>query len=212
MGDSYSTFYGYIPEHYAAYYWQNPDPIHGLSMPEQTWWHQLISENNANLVRNDSWSGSCICHTGYDGEDCSETSSFVYRIDMLDANRFFTENQIDTFFIFGGTNDSWSGAPLGELQFSDWQKSDLYNVLPAICYLMKRAKELIPSANIICVINDGLKAEITEGMKAVCRHYGIRYAELEGIDKIDGHPTPKGMIQIKEQIYKQVPICSDDRA
>lgn len=200
MGDSYSTFHGYIPEHYAAFYWQDPTP-HGLSRVEQTWWHQLINENEAALIRNDSWSGSCICHTGYDGEDCSETSSFVYRLDRLADNGFFAENRIDTFFIFGGTNDSWSDAPIGEMKLADWCKEDLYKVLPAVCYLMYRAKELMPKARIICLINDGLKAEITEGMKAACRHYGITCIELENIDKIPDHPTPKGMIQIKEQIY-----------
>lgn len=201
FGDSYSTFHGYIPEHYAAFYWQDPTP-HGLSKVEQTWWHQLADETDAELIRNDSWSGSCICHTGYDGEDCSETSSFVCRLEKLIDKGFFEDNKIDTVFVFGGTNDSWSDAPIGELQFSDHSKEDLYRVLPAFCYFIARLQSVAKGAKIVTIINDGLKKEITSGMKLACEHYKVHCIELENIDKIPDHPTPKGMIQIKEQIYK----------
>ena len=200
IGDSYSTFLGFIPRHNAAYYYDNPEP-HGLSKVEQTWWHQLITETSSNLVLNDSWSGSCICHTGYDGEDCSETSSFVYRLEKYNSQGFFKENHIDTVFVFGGTNDSWSGAPRGELKFSDWTKEDLYKVQPATCYLINRLKEILPNAEIIWLINCDISETITEGVKKACEHYGIKYIHFENIDKIDGHPTPMGMTQIKEQIY-----------
>ncbi|MBR5515861.1 MAG: hypothetical protein IKU52_06635 [Clostridia bacterium] len=202
FGDSYSTFLGYIPEHYAAYYWQDPTP-HGLSKVEQTWWHMLMAESGSDLILNDSWSGSCICHTGYNAEDCSETSSFIFRLNRHIANRFFEKNTVDTVFVFGGTNDSWSDAPVGELKFSDWQKEELYYVLPAICYFIYRLKETVPDSNIIWLINDGLKEEIANGMKTACEYYGVKYIELEDIDKISGHPTPKGMLQIKEQITKR---------
>ncbi|MBE6686196.1 MAG: hypothetical protein E7591_03095 [Ruminococcaceae bacterium] len=199
FGDSYSTFLGYIPEHYAAFYWQDPTP-HGVSRVEQTWWYQLMSETGSKLILNDSWSGSCICHTGYDGEDCSETSSFVFRLDRHIKNGFFEKNRVDTVFVFGGTNDSWSGAPLGELQYSNWEKSDLYKTLPASCYFMDRIKKACPDAEVIWVINDGLKEKLTGDTVKACEHYGINCILLENIDKLPDHPTPKGMIQIKEQI------------
>ena len=38
---------------------------------------------------------------------------------------FFRKNNIDTVFIFGGTNDSWlDETPKGELRFSDWKEED----------------------------------------------------------------------------------------
>ena len=45
------------------------------------------------------------------------------------------ENRIDTFFLFGGTNDSWANSPLGDRLTSDWKDADLYNVFPAFSYL-----------------------------------------------------------------------------
>ena len=32
-------------------------------------------------------------------------------------------------FVFGGTNDSWSEAPLGEIKYTDWEDGELYSVL-----------------------------------------------------------------------------------
>ena len=43
----------------------------------QTWWHDLVKENGT-LLRNCSWSGTTICHTGYKGKDASH-KSFVAR-------------------------------------------------------------------------------------------------------------------------------------
>ena len=54
------------------------------------------------------------------------------------------------------------------------------------------------------VINDGLKEEITDGIKTICEKYGISVIELSGIDKHNGHPEILGMKQIKEQIYDKL--------
>lgn len=202
FGDSYSTFHGYIPEHYAAFYWQDPTP-HGVCKVEQTWWHQLVTETGANIVVNDSWSGSTVGYTGYEGEN-TDVNSFIARLEKYIAQDFFTGKDIDTVFIFGGTNDDWCGAEVGELQFEDFEKSDLYRVLPAVCYMIKRTKEALPEARIYWLINTELKSSITEGIKAACRHYDIEYIEFEHIDKIPDHPTPTGMIEIKDGIMKHI--------
>lgn len=203
FGDSYSTFYGYIPEHYAAYYWQDPEPCHGLNRVEQTWWHQIMRETNSNMVMNDSWSGSTVGYTGYEGEN-TEVNSFIARLEKYIANGFFEDKNIDTLFIFGGTNDHWCGAQVGELQFDGFEKADLYRVLPAVCYMIKRSKEALPDAKIYWLINTELGEAIPEGIKSACRHYGIEFIDFEHIEKIDGHPTPNGMNEIKDSIMKYI--------
>jgi hypothetical protein len=171
IGDSYSTFEGYLPEGYAIFYFESDPSKYGVTKVEQTWWHQVMKEANLNLVQNNSWSGSTIGYTGYGNSDCSQSSSFIYRFKQLVGSGFFTENNIDSVFVFGGTNDSWSDAPLGEPKYSDWAQSDLYSVLPAICYFLNSLKETLPQAKIYCVINTDLKPEIASCMENACAKY-----------------------------------------
>lgn len=122
---------------------------------------------------------------------------FIARLNQLIRDGFFKNNEINTVFVFGGTNDMWAGSPLGEYKFSDWKKEDLYFFLPAISYLIHTLKELLPKAQIICLINTELKPEISEGIKKAGEYYSIQSIQFENIDKVNGHPTVKGMTQKK---------------
>ena len=200
IGDSYSTFGGYIPEGYAEYY---PEKETNVLNVEETWWHMLMCETESKLILNNSWSGSTVCYTAYEGVDCSETSSFIFRLEQLATNGFFEKNRIDTVFVFGGTNDSWADSPIGELKYADWEKKDLYSVLPAMCFLLYKLKLVLPNAQIVCVINTLLKDEITDGFKTACKHFGVKAVIPEDIEKINGHPTVKGMQDIKNSIIRR---------
>ncbi len=79
LGDSYSTFKGYIPDGYAIYYSEEETDKTDVRNVTETWWHQLISETNSTLVLNNSWSGSTICYSGWHNTDSSQTHSFIYR-------------------------------------------------------------------------------------------------------------------------------------
>ena len=200
FGDSYSTYLGYIPEGYAVYYSGKRGASPDIFDVKNTWWGRLIEASEATLVQNNSWSGSTIGYTGYNNSDCSHTSSFIFRFEKLLADGFFAENKIDTVFVFGGTNDSWSGAPLGELKYDGIAEADLFCVLPAISHFAKRLKDTLKEARIVFIGNCDIKREITDAMRAVCEHYGFCYIPLLGIDKQNGHPTEDGMAQICEQI------------
>ena len=200
LGDSYSTFEGFIPQGYDVYYQGDGSYDTGVTKVEETWWHQLITETEANLILNDSWSGSTICYKGYDDVDCSETSSFICRLEKMEKQGFFKQNKIDTLFIFGATNDSWLGIPLGKTKFENFTKDELYTVLPALCYLIKRSREILPNAQIYYIINTELRPEIVNTILTACKKYDVSTISLECIDKIKGHPTIAGMAQIKNQI------------
>ena len=200
FGDSYSTFKGYIPEGYYVYYSDSDESGTDVRRVTETWWHQVMSALDATLVQNNSWSGSPIGYTCYENSDCSESSSFIYRFNCLVEAGFFKNNDIDTVFIFGGTNDNWCGAPLGELMFSGWKREDLYSVRPAITHFLSRVKEELPEANIVCIINTELKDEVTDCFLQACGRYGIHALPLADIDKENGHPTVKGMSQISAQV------------
>ena len=202
FGDSYSTFEKFVPDGYAIYYSEKERPETDVTKVVQTWWHQVVTEADLNLILNNSWSGSTIGYTGYNNTDCSQSSSFIYRLNKLIEQGFFDENKIDTVFVFGGTNDSWADAPLGTIKYENWETDDLYSVLPAICYFLKILKDKLPKAEIYCLINTELKPEIAEGMRNACQMYGVTAISFDSIDKRCGHPTIKGMQDIKNTVLK----------
>lgn len=59
IGDSYSTFEGYIPNGFAAYYSCDTDDAvegerFGIKTVEDTWWWQLADELSLCIVENNS--------------------------------------------------------------------------------------------------------------------------------------------------------------
>lgn len=204
FGDSYSTYEGHIPAGYATYYSGHRATPPDVFDVKNTWWGRLLDATDSKLLQNNSWSGSTIGYTGYHGTDASHSSSFIYRFEKLMKEGFFDENTVDTIFVFGGTNDSWSNAPLGELKYGDIEEKELFCVLPAISHLAKRLTESLPKTRVVFIGNCGIKSEITDAMKGVCEHYGILYIALSEIDKISGHPTETGMKQICDQIISAI--------
>ena len=206
FGDSYSTFAGCIPEGYATYYSGTGEITPDIGSADESWWGMLMKETGWNLVRNDSWSGSTIGYTGYYGEDYSKTNSFITRLRALKENGFFEANRIDTVLVFGGTNDSWCDAPLGEKTVSGWKREDLYCVLPAISCFFAELRDILPDARIYGICNTEIKLAITGEIKDACERIGAESIELEEIDKINGHPTVQGMIDIKNQVLRAIGV------
>ncbi len=198
LGDSYTTFKEYIPNGYAAYYSDSPNSITDLVSVEGTWWHALLAQTDSTLVRNDSWSGSTICNTGYNATDVSDRS-FIARLDRLIDGGFFEENEIDTVLVLGATNDSWANVPIGtELKYEGWEREELYSFLPALGYLTYRLSTL--KARVVFILNSELKEEINTAVREACGKFNIELVELKKIDKIMGHPGIAGMKKITEQV------------
>ncbi len=203
FGDSYSTFEGYIPEGYACYYIPREKLETDVRQVEETWWHQVISETDSTLLLNDSWSGSTVCNTGYGG-DCSKTNSFIYRFDKYKNEGFFEKNKVDTVFIFGGTNDNWANAPIGDVKFDNITNEDLFCVLPAMSYFLENLKKVASNAKIFVLINTELKTVIADGYKQIAEHYAVKPICFENIDKMNGHPTIIGMKDIKNKVLEEI--------
>lgn len=204
FGDSYSTYKGYIPEGWASYYSGLNERQPDLDSVEKTWWKMLMKEGGYNLVHNNSWSGSTICFTGYNGFDASKGNSFICRFENLLENGFFKENKIDCVLVFGATNDNWANAPIGELKFGGVTHEDRFNVLPGISHFVERLVTELTETKIFFIINTELKEVITDGIKSICDHYGVQTVELENISKINGHPDELGMVQIKDQVLRVI--------
>lgn len=105
MGDSISTFAGYIPvadgfnmEHLARYPQDNL-----LTDVNETWWMQVVAELDAKLGINDSWRGATLSGgapvtTGTTGENAAMSN--MTRIQNLGSN-----GTPDVILLYGGTND-----------------------------------------------------------------------------------------------------------
>lgn len=193
LGDSYSTFEGFIePATNEMWYFQKPDPnLTDVNDVSQTWWHQFIKENGYRLEQNNSYSGSTICTTGYNGDDYTPRA-FITRMDNLGSP--------DMIFIFGATNDSWANSPIGEFVWKDWTPEQLKTFRPALAKMLWHMTARYPNCEIIYLINDGLKPEIVSSIKEACKRYDVKYIELQNISKTAGHPNRKGMRQIADQI------------
>ena len=196
LGDSYSTYEGYLTPSTNAVWYQvkNAGNKTDVTSVRQTWWHQLIGSQGWKLCVNNSYSGSTICHTGYDGNDFSDRS-FLTRMDNLGCP--------DILFVFGATNDSWSGAPIGEFKYDGIAGGDLWTFRPALAYLLAHLQDRYLGTDIYFILNDGLSAEVTSSVKTICEHYGVKCIVLHNIHKISGHPSVKGMKQIADQIKEQ---------
>lgn len=195
LGDSYSTFYSYVtPSSNLCWYGvPGEKKENDVTKVEETWWFRLVNGHGFQLERNNSYSGSTICNTGYEKADYSDRS-FITRMDNL--------GNPDIILVFGGTNDSWAGAPIGEYKYENWTKAELYNFRPAFSYLLDYLTSQYPQADIYNVTNSELSDDVTNSMDEICRHYGITNIRLHDIDKQWGHPSVQGMKSISEQVVR----------
>ncbi len=194
LGDSYSTFCGYIPQDNAFWYSEkkNSDRT-DVDDVTQTWWWQLISEGGYILGKNESFSGATISFTGYNGEDYA-SRSFITRLPNLGSP--------DIILIFGGTNDSWAGVPMGEYVYSNLTRGHYYEFRPALGKLLSEAQKRYPGTEVYFILNNGLSDAVNEAVRTECEHFNVPLIELTDIDKKSNHPSKLGMIQIKDQVLK----------
>ena len=96
LGDSISTYTGYVPEGNAIYYTGSNCGVNNVN---QTWWKQIEHKLGLILNKNNSWAGSKV--TG------NETSSATIRATQLDNG-----SHPDIIFLYMGINDFNSNVPI----------------------------------------------------------------------------------------------------
>ena len=192
LGDSYSTFKGANPDGYAPFY---PDANNDVKEVRQTWWSLYNKAKGYTLEVNDSWGGTTICNTGYFRRNVAN-SSFNSRLWKL--------GNPDIIFVFGGTNDAWANAPVGEYKYSDISKADCNSLRPALAYMLDALARIYPNATVYTILNSELKEDVNESFREVCKHYGVQLIELHDIEKQNGHPSIKGMQAICDQLIEAI--------
>lgn len=226
IGDSISTFVGYIPEGYVSYY-----PVAGrLDNVEQTYWHKLIYKymSNAVLDKNIAYGGTTVA-----------------AVRIHDFNYNFIEQggvgNPDVIIIHGGTNDNnVANSPGLELVPGVDAKTataapylgDVFKLvdrantvakaqnLPggtfceAYAKLIKMCTVTYPDVKIVCVIGDWLCVGLEKSIIAVVNHFNnAKYVDFVvngesdavNIPKIGAgcHPVEEGMEYMANTIYTQ---------
>ncbi len=193
LGDSYSTFEGYnTPDTMDMWYFQKVDLKRtDVSNVRDTWWWQVVKDGGYKLGINNSWSGSTICNTSYNDRDES-FKSFLRRMDALGTP--------DIILIFGGTNDAWAHAPLGEFKYDNIRMADKYFFRPALAFLLSHTLDRYPNANLYFISNSDLDNNYTSSIHTICKYYGVPVIQLHDVSKQNGHPDKAGMKAIAKQV------------
>ena len=227
MGDSISTFEGWIPV----------DDGHNLTHRKRypqanlfedvrlTWWHMLINNLGAKLGVNDSWAGSMVSNTqtvnsGDKGPDACMSS--ITRITNLGSN-----GTPDLIFFYGGTNDAARDVPMGEFDPSKFQQVDLTTTIwstfaDAYAAAIMRMQYFYPDAKIIAMTPTWTTSyysaqrldAVAKMIKEVCDYFGVAVVDLRkcginqnNLDKTLGdgiHPSALGMEMIEKYLRKQL--------
>lgn len=143
LGDSISTFDGWIPEGYACFFPMDGD----VSNVEQTWWKMVLKDKNMELCANSSSAGStCI-------GDSSSIDSIQYgcsegRIwDLIGSNGAFP----DIIIVYMGTNDFLKAIPLGDNDGTQAvEEGMIENFSDAYCMILDKLLAYYPNAEIYC--------------------------------------------------------------
>ena len=204
IGDSYSSFKGYMADPNAATWYpasdHNMNDTNDVENVEQTWWYKFANTYNSRLLENNSCSGSTIAYDSYsEGLDDGKETSFIQRMNLITTPQLI--------LIYGGTNDSWVAGDtkrddfLGEYKYSDFSESDFIYFRPALAYLLDKLKHKHIGAKIIFMLNSSL-SNIKESVHEICSHYEIGVCEITDIALAHSHPTDEGMTTIAKQIIE----------
>ena len=202
LGDSYSTYRGYIPDGNETWYNDCAPFRNDVTKVEETWWWQVVKGLGGQLERNNSYSGSTICYAGYKrGKPThNDFSSFSF---ITRANRL---GEPDIILVCGATNDSWADSPIGTNVWANWTTEDLWTFRGGMSKMCDVLQSKYSDARIIFMLNDGLKPEINDAVHEICAHYSIACIDLHDIDKQSNHPSIAGMKAIADQTIEFIKI------
>lgn len=157
VGDSISTFSGYIPSGYETFYPNSTTAQAGtgsLTSVEQTWWYKLCQESGMTLLKNASWSGSWVT-----GDTKSTTNAISASSDKRIADLKGSDGTTpDIIITYIGINDLFNsnvttrGATLG-----NWtpdseipEEGNVMEFASAYAIMLKKIITAYPKAKVFC--------------------------------------------------------------
>lgn len=222
IGDSISTFSGYINTGNLAYYPRAEADRAAADIEvvdvRQTYWWQLIYNymSNAVLEKSDAWSGSCM--GGYDN------TSMVAR---------YTQERVgnpDLIIINAGTNDLVrenhyliEGVPMSEEDMVHPTEAEMqaifakaetdYTTLSESLYiesyvkLMHKIRADLPNVQFLLIICDRFSQAERKALISIAERYGAQYVDFLALGRnclekqSYVHPSIRGMATMSKYIY-----------
>lgn len=198
IGDSISTFIGWIPGGYSTYY-----PSGDVNNAKQTYWYRLAYDNMTNAVidKNIAWSGSLVCAA----PNSAYSTEHWWNQDFV--ARFIARGMgnPDVILLHGGTNDTASrGVNAGvkllgsyavegssvptDAEFTalftsvdskvtrpDIEALPDHTFLEAYCKLLALMHQQYPKAKVVMIIGDWIPSGAQKSLQKVAEHYGTLY-------------------------------------
>ncbi len=227
LGDSISTFDGWIPEGNSAFYPQNGT----VKEVSQTWWKLVLDELGLELYTNGSSSGStCFGDSREADPACGCTD---YRISQLAGA---DGEAPDLIVIYMGTNDMLRGAPVGDNDgLRSVEEGMVESLSDSYTMILDKIRERYPQAQVYCCtllpvgdwgptesqpfipfVNklDMTSAAYSDRIRLIAKNRELPVIDLEncGITlenmvemTVDGvHPTPAGMQLIADMAVRRL--------
>lgn len=231
IGDSISTFRGYIEYGFPAHY---PTTDGDVTLVKQTYWYKLIYDymSNAKFDTNLSYSGS----------EVSRNALQTYGPCFFERFEEYGLGSPDIVLIHGGTNDYAHGVAAlstgyliqGSAAPSESQMEALYaaaesdlsslndrEFCSAYIKLICLIKQKYPNVKIVCIIGDYVSVGVQKSIKAIAEHYGAGCVDLYAVNGFNDqtympkhdynpdtgkgcHPGAVAMEFIAEKIYSEL--------
>lgn len=131
LGDSISTFNGYIPNGQPTYY---PKP--GMTNVEYTWWKKFMDATGTKLLKNDSWSGSTVTtNAGEPGAGCGVRATTLGNPEII--------------IVYMGINDYGNNVDIGSYDFKTIP-SDTTKFKEAYALMLYKIQANSPNSQVFC--------------------------------------------------------------
>lgn len=134
LGDSISTYAGYIPSGNANYYTGSNC---GVTSVTQTWWYRSLHALGAALLVNNSWSGSRVSAT-----NGNESAGCMTRCQELGSAP-------DVIIVYMGINDFNNEVDLGDFDGTG-TPSDTLTFSSSYGVMLNKIKAAYPQADVFC--------------------------------------------------------------
>lgn len=221
LGDSISTLDGYNPEGYNLFFTGDNCAKAGVREMNDTWWGQVINLLGAELLINNSWSGSRVSQLPRSEKlfpsGCSdERTSALHLYDTMP----------NVIIVYLGTNDWAYGVTPEPWNIGDCDENEL-SFSGAYETMVKKLQNNYPNAKICCCTlnttfmsaNPEFKFPVAHGgvhidvynniIKSTANRFGCKLIDLaayhKAYDSIDGsHPNANGMKTLATMMLREL--------
>lgn len=174
VGDSISTFSGYIPSGYESFYPTSAIAQQGtgsLTKVEQTWWYQLCKESGLTLLTNASWSGSWVTGSSTSTTNAKCAASTKRVNDLVNS----VGTKPDIIICYIGINDLFNSDVISRgVTLGDWtpdmtivEEGNIMQFSAAYGLMLKKIITAYPDAKVFCctLLTTGRTYKDTDGVE-----------------------------------------------